>query len=60
MTGAGDAMLAGLVWSYLQEKDLVSSTRLAAAAAAIAVEGARTVNPALSPSVLLEKAALCL
>ena len=60
MTGAGDAMLAGLVWSYLQEKDLVSSARLAAAAAAIAVEGARTVNPALSPSVLLEKAALCL
>lgn len=60
MTGAGDAMLAGLVWSYLQEKDLVSSARLAAAAAAIAVEGTRTVNPALSPSVLLEKAALCL
>ena len=60
MTGAGDAMLAGLVWSYLQEKDLVSSARLAAAAAAIAVEGTRTVNSALSPSVLLEKAALCL
>ena len=60
MTGAGDAMLAGLVWSYLQEKDLVSSARLAAAAAAITVEGTRTVNPALSPSALLEKAALCL
>ena len=60
MTGAGDAMLAGLVWSYLQEKDLVSSARLAAAAAAIAVEGTRTVNSELSPSVLLEKAALCL
>ena len=53
-------MLAGLVWSYLQEKDLVSSARLAAAAAAIAVEGTRTVNSELSPSVLLEKAALCL
>ena len=56
MTGAGDAMMAGLVWSYLRGKDLASSARLAAAAAAIAVEGSRTVNPALSPAALLEKA----
>ena len=49
-------MLAGLVWSYLQGKDLASSARLAAAAASIAVEGSHTVNPALSPAALLKKA----
>ena len=58
MTGAGDAMLAGLVWSYLHGKDLSSSARLAAAAAAIAVEGAHTVNPVLSPSSMLKRAGI--
>ena len=57
MTGAGDAMMAALVWSYVKGLDLENSARAAAAAAAIAVEGKHTVNPELSPETIREKAA---
>lgn len=55
MTGAGDAMMAGLVWSWIRGMDLADSARAAAAAAAIAVEGSGTVNPALSPEEVARK-----
>ena len=56
MTGAGDAMMAGLVWSHVRGLELEASARAAAAAAAIAVESTHTVNPALSPAALRERA----
>lgn len=58
MTGAGDAMMAGIVWSWLRGMSLEESARAAAAAAAIAVEGKHTVNPGLSPESLRKKMAL--
>ena len=54
-TGAGDAMMAGLVWSFLAGMDLEASARTAEAAGAIAAEGKDTVNPALSPEAVAEK-----
>lgn len=56
-TGAGDALTAALAWSLLGEKSLAESARLGAAAAAIAVEGERTINPALCEQSLLSRAA---
>lgn len=56
-TGAGDALTAALAWSQLKGKPLAESARLGAAAAAIAVEGEQTINPALCESSLLARAA---
>ena len=47
-TGAGDAFMAGLVWSYITGKEMDETARLASAAAAIAVESEQTINPLLS------------
>jgi len=55
MTGAGDAMMAGLVWGTLQGLPLAEIGRASAAAASIAVEGKHTVNPLLSPALLQER-----
>ena len=49
MTGAGDAYVAGLVWSHLNGYGLEDSARFASAAAAVAVEGEETVNEAMCP-----------
>lgn len=54
-TGAGDALMAGLVYAHTREAPLEESARIAAAAAAIAVEGEETVNPAMSEEALQEK-----
>ena len=54
-TGAGDAFMAGLVYSHLRGFGLEQAARTASAAAAIAVEGARTINPALSVASLEKK-----
>ncbi|MBQ3705346.1 MAG: carbohydrate kinase family protein [Clostridia bacterium] len=56
MTGAGDAMMAGMVWGFLRGESLPDIARLGAAAAALAVEGAGTVNTELSPERLLARA----
>ena len=47
-TGAGDAFAAALAWSFLEGEDLIGSARAANAAAAIAVEGEKTINPDMS------------
>lgn len=56
-TGAGDAMTAALVWANTEGKTLRESAALAAAAAAIAAEGAETINPALSADAVCARAA---
>ena len=47
-TGAGDAMMAALVWSFLSGQTLAESAASGAAAAAIAVESEETINPGMS------------
>ena len=47
-TGAGDAMMASLVWSFLSGKTLAESAAAGTAAAALAVESEETINPAMS------------
>ena len=54
-TGSGDAFMAGLVWAWLRGEDLPGSARAGLAAAAIAMEGAETVNPAMSEGLLRER-----
>ena len=54
-TGAGDAFMAALVWSWLEGEDFSASCRMAAAAAAIAVESDETINPALSPETVRQR-----
>ena len=54
-TGAGDAFMAALAWAYLEGSDLSQTASLAQAAAAIAIEGAETINPALSAKALRER-----
>ena len=54
-TGAGDAFMAALVWSWLQGEDFSASCRTAATAAAIAVESDETINPALSPETVRQR-----
>ena len=55
MTGAGDAFMAGLVYSRLAGADLEESARTASAAACIAVESEKTINPELSVRALRER-----
>ena len=57
-TGGGDAMMAGLVWAYLQGFDLRESGLAGLAASAIAVESPETVSPAMSVAALEERMGL--
>lgn len=57
-TGCGDAFMAALAWSYAEELDLESSSKAGLAAAAIAMEGARTINPELSAQAVKERAGI--
>lgn len=54
-TGAGDAMMSALVWSFLEGRSLRDSAAAGAAAAAIAIESDATINPALSASAVLAR-----
>ena len=47
-SGGGDAMMAGFVRAYLDDLPIDDAARFALACSAIAVEGAETINPALS------------
>ena len=47
-TGAGDAMMAALVWSFLRNRPLAKSAAAGTAAAALAVESGETINPCMS------------
>lgn len=54
-TGAGDAFMAALAWAYLEGSDLEKTALLAQAAAAIAVEGEETINPAMSGQAVKDR-----
>lgn len=54
-TGAGDAMTAALVWSYLQGFGLEESGLAGLAASSIAVESTQTVSPLMSAKLLRER-----
>lgn len=47
-TGCGDAFVAALAWSFLEGLDLEQTARAGLAAAAIALAGEETINPAMS------------
>lgn len=51
-TGCGDAFMAALAWSFWQDKTLEESARAGLAAASIALAGAETINPAMSPAAI--------
>ena len=56
-TGAGDAFMAALAWAYLEGTALAETARAAAAAAAIAIEGEETINPAMSAGTVRSRMA---
>ena len=56
-TGAGDAMMAGLVWAHLQGLDLRESGMAGLAASSIAVASAQTVNPSMDEALLKDRMA---
>ena len=54
--GAGDAMMAALVWAHLRGENLSRAATLGAAAAAITIESEETISPALSAEAVLRRA----
>ena len=54
-TGAGDAFMAGLAWSFLRGAALRESASAGMAAAHIALESAETVNPFMSAAELEQR-----
>lgn len=57
-TGCGDAMMAGLVWAFLQGLGLEAGAKAGLAAAAVTLAGAETINPELDGARLRELANL--
>ena len=51
-TGAGDALMAGLVWAHLEGLDLRDAGLAGLAAGALAVESEQTVNPQMGEEAL--------
>ena len=51
-TGAGDSFMAALAWSFLENVDLETTAKAAAAVAAMTIESEETINPAISPSAV--------
>ncbi len=56
VTGAGDALMAAIAWSWLRGENLSRTAALGAAAAAITIEYEDTINPALSGEAVIRRA----
>ena len=57
-SGGGDAMMAGFLRAFLDGLPIEAAAGFALACSAIAVEGAETINPALSLAAAQQRAAL--
>ena len=55
-TGAGDALMAAIAWSWLRGENLSRTAALGAAAAAVTIESEETISPALSAEAVLARA----
>jgi pseudouridine kinase len=60
VTGAGDALIAGVIFGRTSGHDMAEAMSLGLACAASAVETVETVNPALSADMVIERAGLLL
>ena len=60
VTGAGDALIAGVIFGRIGGHDMAEAMSLGLACAASAVETNETVNPALSADMVIERAGLLL
>lgn len=57
-TGAGDAMMAGFAYSYVNGKSLKETALIGLAAAAISLEGSETINEEMTIEKVLARAGL--
>lgn len=55
-TGAGDALMAAIAWAFLRGENLTRTASLGAAAAAVTIESAETISPALCAEAVLARA----
>ena len=58
MTGAGDAMMAGITWSYTQGLTLEQTGLVGIAASSVAIEGEDTINGELNVEEVIKRAGL--
>ena len=54
-TGAGDSLLAGIVWGFMHKLPLPQCARAGIAAASICIESPLTVSPAMSSTLLCRR-----
>ena len=58
VTGAGDALIAGMLYGQATDRPMAEAMMLGLADAALAVESAETVNPSLNADLLLQRAGI--
>ena len=54
-TGCGDAVMAALVWAWMNDLDLEQTALAGLAAGSIAMESDETINPAMSATALRQR-----
>ena len=58
MTGAGDAMMAGVTWAYTQGMTLEQTGLVGMAASSMAIEGEDTINGELNVDEVIKRAGI--